>query len=209
VRTKPRLRTELDWLPSFRSVFVMALGLLWAGCARSVVGPPATADRLLGPTATASPQASLTDTPPSYEECGWTWSTRPLPELTDQLQAALDAAGIPGATARAYAFGENCLDQSGTVKRFARMENDFDIQLEVADLQDLDALGDLTEQVLAVLEALPPESDPPPQPGRIGLKFSTRDTDGVWLYFMEEELEAARGRGLTGRALLEALGYPP
>jgi hypothetical protein len=132
-----------------------------------------------------------------------------LPELTDQLQAALDAAGIPGATARAYAFGENCLDQSGTVKRFARMENDFDIQLEVADLQDLDALGDLTEQVLAVLEALPPESDPPPQPGRIGLKFSTRDTEGVWLYFMEEELAAARGRGLSRRALLEALGYPP
>ena len=198
-----------NWLPSFRPDYLMALGLLWAGCARSGVGPPATADGLLRPTPTSSPQASLTDTPPSYEECGWTWSTRPLPELTDQLQAALDAAGIPGATARAYAFGENCLDQSGTVKRFARMENDFDVQLEVADLQDLDALGDLMERVLAVLDALPPESDPPPQPGRIGLKFSTRDTEGTWLYFMEEELESARGRGLTGRALLEALGYPP
>src|SRR4030042_1930197 len=141
VRTGPRLRTKLNWLPSFRPDYLMALGLLWAGCARSGVGPPATADGLLRPTPTSSPQASLTDTPPSYEECGWTWSTRPLPELTDQLQAALDAAGIPGATARAYAFGENCLARSGTVKRFARMENDFDVQLEVADLLDLRALG--------------------------------------------------------------------
>ena len=132
-----------------------------------------------------------------------------MPELTDRLQAALDAAGIPGATATAYAFGENCLDQSGTVRRFARMENDFDIRLEVADLQDLDALGNLMEQVLAVLDVLPPESDPPPQPGRIGLKFSTRNIEGIWLYFMEEELEAARGRGLHGKTLLEALGYPP
>jgi hypothetical protein len=29
------------------------------------------------------------------------------------------------------------------------------------------------------------------------------------LYFYDEQLEEARGRGLSGRALLEALGYLP
>lgn len=132
-----------------------------------------------------------------------------MPELTNQVQAALEAAGIPGASANVYAFGEDCFDpQTGTVMRFATMETDFDIQLHVASLQDLDALGNLAEQVLAVLDTFPPDSTPGPQPGRIGLIFS-RGKEQHRLYFMLEQAEEARGRGLSGRALLEALGYEP
>lgn len=131
-----------------------------------------------------------------------------MPELTEQVQAALDAAGIPGATVRVYAFGEDCIDSSGEVRYFATMETDIDVRLEVADLRDLDALGELTERVLAVLEAFPQDSLPGPQPGRIGLLFSKGEAVEPF-YFMVEQLEASRASGLHGRALLEYLGYSP
>jgi len=117
----------------------MGLCLHWAGCG------PAPAP----PTDTLQPGATATNASFVYGECAWSWANRPLPELTDQLQAALDAAGIPGATARAYDFGE------------------------------------------------------------IGLNFVMRGATRNWLYFYDEQLEEARERGLSGRALSEALGYPP
>jgi len=184
----------------FGCVYLMGLGLLWAGCG------PAPAP----PTDTPQPGAIATNTSLVFVDCAWSWANRPLPEVTDQLQAALDAAGIPGATARAYDFGENCNDQeTGTVARFARIETDVEIRLEVVDLQDLDALGSLTDQVVAVLDIFARDSLSGRQPGRIGLNFTLRGAAGHWLYFYDEQLAEARGRGLSGRALLEALGYPP
>jgi len=186
-------------LPRLRRIYLMGLCLLWAGCG------PAPAP----PTDTPRPATIATNTPLVYVDCAWSWANRPLPELTDQLQAALDAAGIPGATARAYDFGENCNNQETGTVRFARIETDVEIRLEVTDPQDLDALGSLTDQVVAVLDTFVRDSLSGRQPGRIGLNFTLRGGAGHWLYFYDEQLAEARGRGLSGRALLEALGYPP
>lgn len=187
-------------LPRLRTGYLMGLCLLWAGCG------PAPAP----PTDTPQPGATATNASFSFGNCAYSWANRPLPELTDQLQAALDAAGIPGATARAYDFGENCNDQeTGTVAGFSRIETDVEIRLEVADARDLDALGSLTDQVLAVLDTITRDSLSGRLPGRIGLNFAMRGATRNWLYFYDEQLEEARGRGLSGRALLEALGYPP
>ena len=89
----------------FRSVYRMVLCLLWAGCG------PAPA----GPTDTPQPGAIATNASFVLGECAWSWANRPLPEVTDQLQAALEAAGIPGVKARVYDFGENCSSQDGSV----------------------------------------------------------------------------------------------
>jgi hypothetical protein len=183
--------------------------LLTSACGTSPSEQSATADLPVEPSDTPLPSPVPTTDPSDYTQCGWKWNTRPLPDLTDEVQAGLDAAGIQGATAIVYAFGEDCFDpQTGTVLRFATLETDIDITLEVANLGDLEALGNLAEQVLVVLDGFPPNSVPGAQPGQISLGFTSGE-EQRWLRFPVEQANNARERGLRGSSLLEALGYSP
>ena len=109
--------------------------ILTSACGTSPSEQSAIADLPVQPSDTPLPSPVPTTDPSDYTQCGWKWNTRPLPDLTDEVQAGLDAAGIQGATAIVYAFGEDCFDpQTGTVLRFATLETDIDITLEVANL---------------------------------------------------------------------------
>lgn len=152
------------------------------------------------PTPTATPPAT---------DCHWNWNRQSLTELSEQVQVALNAAGIPGATAYATAYGEDCIDpETNTVRDFVAMETDFYVTLPVGDLADLDALGNLTAEVLAVLDGFPPDSTPGPQPGYIGITFVVGEEELNFRFTVEQAADA-RKRGLTGADLLEPLGYPP
>lgn len=149
---------------------------------------------------TETPTATVT-----YPECGWQWATQGLPELSFQVEQALRAGGLPVLSARAEAYGENCIDgRTGQVAYFTAMETDFKLTLEVRDLEDDAALGDLLEQTLIVLDGFPPGATPGPQPGYIGITFQAGAGERR-LWFTVTDGESARALGLHGAALLAEL----
>lgn len=147
--------------------------------------------------------ATITPTVP-YEACGWQWATQSLPDLSTQVQAALESAGLDNVTARAEAYGENCISAENEVLRFAAMQTDFRITVEVESLADAERLGTLLEKILIVLDGFPTESTPGPNPGYVGVTF-TAGTEELNLWFTATDGESARALGLRGAALLEEL----
>jgi len=149
----------------------------------------------------------VTETPSlasGYTECAWTWATQPLSDLSTQLQSALETAGLNGVTAFAEAFGENCITATGDLDHFAAMETDFRIHIDVQDLTDTAALGDLLERTLVVLDSFPPDATPGPQPGYIGVSF-VQGTQEVNLWFTVDSGKSARALGLHGSELFTEL----
>jgi hypothetical protein len=152
--------------------------------------------------AAAPPPA--TDTP-VYQNCYFNWATQPLPDLSRQVQAAVEKADLRGVTARAEAYGENCLDAAtNKIVGFSAMETDYRITAEVTDLKDTEALGSLLERILVVLDQFPTRSTPGPQPGYVGVRFTAREEE-LNLWFLMEAAKAAREEGLHGSQLLERL----
>jgi hypothetical protein len=151
--------------------------------------------------------APVTETPGAeagYTECYWNWATQPLPDLSAEVQSALEAAGLTGVTAFAEAYGENCITGTGVVDHFATMETDFRIRMEVPDLADTAALGDLLERILVVLDTFPPDATPGPQPGYVGVRF-VHGTEEINLWFTVTYGESARAQGLHGANLFTVL----
>ncbi len=97
------------------------------------------------------------------------WATQSLPELSEQLLAGLNEAGLPVLAARAEAYGENCLYSDGALACFAAMQTDYRITLTVETLTDAKTLGSLLEQTLEVIDGFPVRETPGPNPGYIGI----------------------------------------
>lgn len=135
--------------------------------------------------------------------CGFMWASNPLPELSDNFDKALKEVQSQ-ASGYAEAYGENCVDNEGNVVRFLTMETDFHITLKVNDLEDKQALGNLIEQVLAVVAKYPPEDTPGPQPGYVGITFEA-PIDELRLWFTQTDGETAIDNGLRGEELFNAL----
>jgi hypothetical protein len=153
--------------------------------------------------ATVEPTITPTTALP-YTECIWNWASNDLPDVTTQFQAALDTAGITYTQASAYAYGENCLNQTGEIQYFAEMETDFRIELPAADL-DPETLGTLVAPVLMiVVNQFPPDSTPGPQPGRIEFRLVAGSEQSAVTVEQERAEEVVRS-GLSGAALWEAL----
>mgnify|MGYP005850550403 CR=1 FL=1 len=141
------------------------------------------------------------------DECIWERGTRPLPELSAQVQAALSSAGVTHATVSAVAYGEACIDpRTGEMKGFSVLETDFFLTLPVSSLAN-ERLGNLAEQVLTVLDRFPPESIPGPQTGYVEMDFVAGD-DRYYLPFEITLWWEARQAGLHGAALLDRLSHP-
>ncbi|MDP2976344.1 MAG: hypothetical protein Q8N45_09065 [Anaerolineales bacterium] len=152
-----------------------------------------------------SPTPTETLADPAYPpQCAYVWARQELPELSAQVQQAFDEAGMTGVTARAGAYGENCVDAQGKVVSFSTMETDFYVTAEVTDLTDNENLGNILEDVLIVLDKFPAEKTPGPQPGYIGITFQAGD-QAMHLWFTETQGIQARRQGLHGAALLKAL----
>jgi hypothetical protein len=159
-------------------------------------------DFSLGQTKTPTPTLTLET---EYTGCYFNWATQPLPDLSLEVQAALEAAGLEGFTAIAEAYGENCYDsQTNEVVYFATMETDFRLTVEVDDLEDTVALGDMLELILVTLDQFPPGATPGPQPGYIGVNF-VKGEETLYLWFTVIDGESARALGLHGADLLEEL----
>ena len=174
-----------------RKVFVLLLILILPACNL----PRPGVDTLIQPA---------TDTP-AYENCYFNWASKSLPDLSKQVQGALEKAGLDTVRVRAEAYGENCYDsKTNEVVGFSALETDYHLTAQVDDLKDAEALGNQGEKMLAVLDQFPAGSTPGPQPGYIGVQF-TAGGEVLNLWFQKQAADAARNEGLHGRALLERL----
>jgi hypothetical protein len=165
----------------------------------------------------ANGETAQDDSPPitGYGQCPppfyFAWAYHGLEDLSNEVQAAMDQANIEGAQARAVAYGENVIgydEETGNSElcSFGAVETDYHITLAVEDLSDLDHLGAVLLSALTVLNEFPVDETPGNMPGRIQIFFSVGE-EGRYMYFTETEASEALASGLTGAALLEALGY--
>lgn len=160
-----------------------------------------------GLSITESPLITQISTAPptvAHEQCAWNWATQPLPELSSEVQSAMEASGLIGITVRAEAYGENCLTQDNVIAYFAAMETDFRIAMNIASMTNRTSLGYTLEQILVVLDGFPAEETPGPQPGYIGIRFFN-DVEELNLWFSVTDWITARKQQLHGRELLDAL----
>ncbi len=143
--------------------------------------------------------------PANSQKCSYKWATQPLPDLTEKVQAAVNAAGMRDVHATAEVYGENCIDsQTNQPVSFNALETDFHITAYVVDLTDKDELGDLLQKVLVILDVFPTGKIPGPQPGNINISFQT-SSDRLNLMFTVTAERSARLQGLQGAALFEKL----
>lgn len=111
--------------------------------------------------------------------CYYEWSTQELPELSESLENELTKVGL-GVEARAYAFGEDCVEASGTTT-FLPMETDFQVMIPVSSLTDEARLGAWIKTVLAVIGNIPPGQLSGPQAGRVAFEFRSEGAESLRL----------------------------
>ena len=144
----------------------------------------------------------------SYTQCAFVWASQAQPELSARLVKELKHAALPVETARAEAYGENCVAADDTVVSFAQMETDFYITLNAPDLADQAALGNLLEKALTVIDQFLPSELGPEAAGYIGITFQTgSQTQNLW--FTYGYANNLRKQGLKGADLYQALANKP
>ncbi len=122
---------------------------------------------------------SLTETPLTGS-CGYQWAYKELPELTTELQEAIQELQAE-AQARAIAFGEDCVYEDGQAV-FTPMETDFTINIYAVDLSNEDELGRWIVKIMQAIGELPEEKLVGPQPGRITIDFHSGDTEKFFTF---------------------------
>ena len=127
------------------------------------------------------PDGPSTLAPTSSQGCAYRWAYQDLPDLSNDFQSALQELQ-PGAKGNAFAFGEDCIHEDGTIT-FLPMETDFNITLQVSDLSDEAELGGWIIRVMQVIQNIPPEQIRGPRPGRVSLFFeSGTEETGISFY---------------------------
>ncbi|MEZ4672425.1 MAG: hypothetical protein R3E39_31360 [Anaerolineae bacterium] len=114
-----------------------------------------TARVLITPTVTSTPVTAV-----SYPSCAFMWARQDLPIVTEIVQTALKDAGIGYVTARAEAYGENCVGQDQSISYFAAMTTDFYLTIPVNTLDDDQYLGEIVRAAYHMLVAIPEKSLP-------------------------------------------------
>ena len=147
----------------------------------------------------------VTSAPTDTQSCGYQWAYQDLPRLSSKFQQALQALQ-PVAQGTAFVFGENCILADGSVGSFLPMETDFNITLQVPDLNDESELGEWIVKVMQVITAIPSEQIVGARPGRVGLAFqSAGETKSISFYINQyQELPS----GLSNEEIFRQLQTP-
>ena len=157
--------------------------------------------------ATITPVSS-TPTAGSSQVCAFVEGRQAIADISDKLGAKITATGLSLVSARAEAYGENCIAQDGSFVRFAARETDYYITLSVPETADDQELGTMLETLLGVIEGFPVESTPGPNPGYIAVAFqSSTNTRNLW--FMRETAKQLFSEGVRGADLFRALAGNP
>jgi hypothetical protein len=179
-----------------KRVFIIFLPVLLMACFLPISNNPSI------------PITSTSISPTTENPCAYVEGRRTLKDISAQLLDKLTGAALPVESARAEAYGENCVNADGSIETFSARETDFYITLIVADLADETALGNLLEQTLAVIDQLPVEQTPGPNPGYVGIAFKAGEKiQNLW--FMQTRVNELRKQGLKGVDLYRALRETP
>jgi hypothetical protein len=115
----------------------------------------------------------------TYPGCHYVWATRELPELTETIQHEFGQLSA-GIRASAYAFGEECRGDDGTVS-FLPMETDIRLRIPVTTLADDAALGAWISRTMSVVVALPASELAGTRSGRVEYEFYVDESTGLRL----------------------------
>jgi hypothetical protein len=187
-------------------VTVIAL-TLFSGAA---ITPSASSLRITLPI--VQPAATQTANPltPTSETCYFNWANRDLPLLTQRLRDDMDAAGLSNVTVQAFLFGENCIDyNTNQVRVFGAMETDIRVTVTLrrrSDFSNRNFLGNLTAEILAIIDAAPPLDRDGPMGDKIFISFDY-DGRGTTVTLSDHQAADFLERDLRGTALLQALGW--
>ena len=165
-------------------------------------------------TIPTAPAAAFTPIIPTFtstdfpqEACGYQWAYQDLPELTAQLDNEI-AAAIPNATARATAFGENCLGNTGQVIRFLARETDFHVSIPVERLDQYEAFGNWIAQAMHIVIAIPTDAIVGPMPGFVEFRFEKNQAELLYLRVPIQTYKD-NAKGLTGESLFRMFSQAP
>ncbi len=147
------------------------------------------------------PQGAMVDD----SQCGYQWATQPLPEVTAELQQRLERQNILAAEVNAAAYGENCVLADGTIARFLTKQTDLYFKVPIADMEDTQNLGELTEGIILFVEDIPPDQLVGPNEGYIQINFSSAFGQMASLWFQPSTGRAALEEGLRGAELYNRL----
>lgn len=175
---------------------------------------PFIATQTARPSPTLNPTTAMTVLPPPSAtsrsvQCGWAWHTEVNPELSAEIQRRLDEQLPPAVTAeiRAESFGENCTNSDGTVRGFGVMQTDFRIRVFIENPPADDAvqiIAPVVRDILLVLADYPPDTNPGPVTGMIGIEIPGQD-EVIRLWARYDFVMDVLEQGLTGQELLAAL----
>ena len=118
------------------------------------------------------PDGAITAPPSDPGACGYQWAYQDMPELSASFLQSLQTLQ-PEAQGNAFAFGENCMLNDGSVGHFLPMETDFNVTLQVNDVTNPSELGEWIVKVMQVIDAIPPDQIRGPRPGRVSMGFQS------------------------------------
>ncbi len=150
------------------------------------------------------PDGAPTVPPSNPQDCGYQWAQQALPELSNAFQQSIQGLQ-PGAQAKAFAFGENCMHADGTAN-FLAMETDFNVTVQVTDLANESDLGEWIVKVMQVIQDIPPDQIAGPQPGRVTISFQSNN-EQKYVNFDINQYRALQP-GLSNAEIYKALQIP-
>lgn len=107
-----------------------------------------------------------------YDQCGWSWATRDLPDTKDAVQEALVGAGMTNVQIiRASAYGEECSNLPRDAHNFGAMSTDFYLNAEISNFDDPNESAKIITDVYNVLTHLKIEL--PAHPGYLEITFTS------------------------------------
>jgi hypothetical protein len=148
----------------------------------------------------SQPAGSLSETP-----CAYIWASQSLPEESRQIEQLLNQAGMRNVRVVAEAYGENCVTAEGQIIRFAVMQTDIRLFINVQNLSDQAELGNLTRNLLKIITDIPVTDLPGSQPGYIGIQFISEQEEVLNLWFRRDVAVELLQAGVEGEELLQKL----
>ena len=153
------------------------------------------------------PDGNIPTPSTSQQDCGFSWAYHDLPELTAEFDAPIKVLNS-NATARATAFGEDCIGEGGTVVRFGAMETDFYVILSVTDLADYESFGNWIAQVMDIVNMLPPDILDGPNPGFVEFRFEKTQSESIGFRVPIQGYNTT-ANGITGEELFRMFYTAP
>jgi hypothetical protein len=137
--------------------------------------------------------------------CAYVWDIRSLPDATQQVQNALDEAGMENVKIVVEVYGESCMNtMDKSVTTFKALQTDFKVKTAAYDSKNREKIGDLAANLVKVLSGFPPDTFPGTQSGNVTIELQAGTTIETIRFRFRQASELVQ-KNIHGTALLDAL----